>query len=336
MASTGGQPGIPLNTLPAPNPDPENGPEGAEDEEERKRPTLKEIPLGYSYVAAFIDADEDFAVFRRFGTLKARVLLAQQAELEERELKLARIDKAEEVLAAQEEKVADNSTWINDNNTERRALIADIAEKLRRYEKDMLLYGQMLNLAKPQDWQRRNFKNMLYNEAPLYKTESQFLDDKEDLITLRKGNDDSVELWEPVSALFNRALTLVGRVLFRKKPPRAFEDNEDASATSKTGMNAVARLFFGLIVSIIVLSGVIVLYFVSSDHGRLIVLCCATFMCAVLTSLLTKARKSEVFGVAAAYCAVLVVFVGTTLNKDNSTVMLQYGNTLINGTIESS
>lgn len=42
---------------------------------------MQECKLGYPRLAAFLDSDENFMVFRRFGYLQARLLLEKQDEL---------------------------------------------------------------------------------------------------------------------------------------------------------------------------------------------------------------------------------------------------------------
>ncbi|KAF3919535.1 hypothetical protein ABW20_dc0101697 [Dactylellina cionopaga] len=111
-----------------------------DNEPERKRPKFTDVPLGYSRVAAYVDGHEDTPIFRRFGILKARVLLTQQAELEEKERQLERIDAQEAEIARQrgQPDETDNYTWLMDQNTRRKELIRDIAERLRRYGKEYL------------------------------------------------------------------------------------------------------------------------------------------------------------------------------------------------------
>jgi hypothetical protein len=52
-------------------------------------------PRGYPNVAAFLDSDECFSVYRRFGFLQSRLLLNKQDKLRELEEALDRLDKKE-------------------------------------------------------------------------------------------------------------------------------------------------------------------------------------------------------------------------------------------------
>jgi hypothetical protein len=53
---------------------------------------VQECKLGYPRLAAFLDSDENFMVFRRFGYLQARLLLQKQDELRLLEEELDSLD----------------------------------------------------------------------------------------------------------------------------------------------------------------------------------------------------------------------------------------------------
>jgi hypothetical protein len=55
--------------------------------------TVHKTPAGYPKLGAFLDSDENFMVYRRFGYLQARLLLEKQDELQKLERQLDREDK---------------------------------------------------------------------------------------------------------------------------------------------------------------------------------------------------------------------------------------------------
>lgn len=57
---------------------------------------MGECPKGYPRLAAFIDSDENFMLYRRFGFLQARLLLYKQDRLRALETKLDELDKDDE------------------------------------------------------------------------------------------------------------------------------------------------------------------------------------------------------------------------------------------------
>lgn len=56
---------------------------------------VEECPKGYPRLAAFLDSDENFMLYRRFGFLQARILLYKQDELRELEEKLDAMDESD-------------------------------------------------------------------------------------------------------------------------------------------------------------------------------------------------------------------------------------------------
>jgi hypothetical protein len=89
-------------------------------------------PRGYPSLANFISSDRDFFVFRRFNNLAARNLLYLQDELIELEEKLNAIDLAELKGGGQRE-LWNLHSRREDNNLDRRKLMAEMGQKLRAY-----------------------------------------------------------------------------------------------------------------------------------------------------------------------------------------------------------
>lgn len=58
--------------------------------------TVKDFHPGYPTFATFLDSDESFTLYRRFGYLQSRLLLDQQDELRCLEAQLDELDKSEE------------------------------------------------------------------------------------------------------------------------------------------------------------------------------------------------------------------------------------------------
>jgi hypothetical protein len=56
---------------------------------------VEDCPEGYPRVAAFIDSDENFMLYRRFGFLQARIILYKQDELRELEEELDKMDNSD-------------------------------------------------------------------------------------------------------------------------------------------------------------------------------------------------------------------------------------------------
>ena len=49
--------------------------------------------MGFPRLATFLDSDEDFMIYRRFGYVQSRLLIEKQEELRKLEVRLDRFDK---------------------------------------------------------------------------------------------------------------------------------------------------------------------------------------------------------------------------------------------------
>jgi len=91
---------------------------------------VEQCPEGYPRLAAFLDSDENFMLYRRFGFLQARLLLNKQDELRDLEKKLDRMDLAdqnnnESVLRSREKDLA--------TSDHRRKLFHEAEDKFKDY-----------------------------------------------------------------------------------------------------------------------------------------------------------------------------------------------------------
>lgn len=96
---------------------------------------VEECPAGYPRLAAFLDSDPNFMVFRRFGFLHTRVLLNKQDELRVLEKQLDNIDQEDarekpKLLKCRERDMRQEST---DEKKSRQALLQEIEGKLTEY-----------------------------------------------------------------------------------------------------------------------------------------------------------------------------------------------------------
>lgn len=62
---------------------------------------MESCPRGYPRLAAFLDSDESFSIYRRFGYAQARLLLEKQDEMRLLEEGLIEMDKEDERTGSQ-------------------------------------------------------------------------------------------------------------------------------------------------------------------------------------------------------------------------------------------
>jgi hypothetical protein len=91
---------------------------------------VKECPEGYPRLAAFLDSDESFMLYRRFGFLQSRILLHMQDELRELEGDLDLMDRRDQkrrpgMLKSRQDDDQDSNR--------RKEKISEIAKKFNEY-----------------------------------------------------------------------------------------------------------------------------------------------------------------------------------------------------------
>ncbi|KAF3937741.1 hypothetical protein ABW19_dt0203698 [Dactylella cylindrospora] len=294
----------------------------------QKKPIpVGEVPAGYAKLASFVDLEEDLAIFRRFSRLHARLLLYRQADIEELEEELQQLDLIEANNAHDDGDPggAPDRSWKRVKNFEenkyRMELVEKLRESMKEYDDELFRYKQKLALKDAAEWQIQNVETWMNNQRPhpLVPTETRFLEDRGDVCALKAGSEDSAVL---TAALRSWARDSFGGLswIFRKKGNPASYGDPSIVYYNTDWKDTLARLLYATLVSVVLVAAVIALFFIDSDGGRLACLCIATFLCGVVMAVFTTAKKGEIMGATAAYCAVLVVFVGSTIgdNKGGS------------------
>jgi hypothetical protein len=90
-------------------------------------------PKGYPRLAALINSDVDYVMFREFGNLHVRSLLYKQAELTDLEDELEELDKADAEEPTSVWKLSSHINLPNADNGIRKALMDKIDVKMKEY-----------------------------------------------------------------------------------------------------------------------------------------------------------------------------------------------------------
>jgi len=102
-----------------------------------EKPTVDDYPQGYPQLAAYLNLDPNFPVYRRFGTMRHRVMLHRQIELMKLEQKLNEMDKADwndhRYRIQSIRKDHENATKEGKERSEREELLNEIEAKLQHY-----------------------------------------------------------------------------------------------------------------------------------------------------------------------------------------------------------
>ncbi|KAL1585295.1 hypothetical protein WHR41_05920 [Cladosporium halotolerans] len=264
--------------------------------------------------SAIISSD-CFSLYRRFAYLQSRLLLEKQDVLRVLECKLDEYDRQ------------------NISNSVTRTLLPDElatrGELLEQIEKAFNSYATVLTSAqhleasnRPSASEYNAVRMYLRNNKPLVDEEMDYLQYKEDLITLRPGRDHA---WldrriERSIHILQRPFPFINRIFCSPETHlkyRSSHSQERYYTPSRIDFCA-SLLLTSLVGALLAIPIWLLFSTVSRENGRGrgrgglcvgIVLVSTLLFCAVLAAC-TRARRHEVLGAAAAYCAVLVVFLG--------------------------
>lgn len=110
---------------------------------------MDDYPQGYPQLAAFLNLDPNFPVYRRFGTLRHRLMVHREVELMKLEQKLSEMDKMDWTERRHRiqsiRKDHEDATKEGKEHSEREELIDEIDKKLERY--GMLGCFQRINIC---------------------------------------------------------------------------------------------------------------------------------------------------------------------------------------------
>jgi uncharacterized protein YqgQ len=152
---------------------------------------VEQCEHGYPYLATFLDSDENFMIYRRFGFLHARLLLQKQDELRMMEAELDRMDQRDKfnnVEALQCRMIDERRT--QDGET-RKSLLNRMQETVLVYDELLLKAQQLAAANRPPQRDYNSVASFITHKKPLLEGDDDFIYNKEDLITLRPGRESA-------------------------------------------------------------------------------------------------------------------------------------------------
>ncbi|EON69660.1 hypothetical protein W97_08941 [Coniosporium apollinis CBS 100218] len=267
---------------------------------------LEECPRGYPSVAAFLDSNENFMVYRRFGFLQSRLLLEKQDKLRELEEDLDTLDK-EEYNKHRSIPTTRFNTKID--SEARESLLQRIEAAFCTYANILTAAHQLVSLNKPSSAEYTSVERYLDNNNPLQQEEASFVYHKEDLITLRPGREHA---W--LDAAVEKLLRWTHCNIIEVNYPI----HQTGVRTSKDPHNVyytpdrIERFVVGIITSMILVLLIVPIYFLyhivngpARTTNRANALCMGillvfTLAFSAVMSFFTRARRHEILAASAA------------------------------------
>ncbi|KAF2685664.1 hypothetical protein K458DRAFT_416885 [Lentithecium fluviatile CBS 122367] len=268
---------------------------------------IDDHPNGYPRLAALLNSDENFLICRKYGLLHNRVLLYRQDELRELELELLSMDKA---ATNTDDTMLKCRTREERASDDRRHLINRIDEKLKEYNDIVQRTRAFATLQRATERNHKSVWNWIFHSAPLVQEEAKTFDKDRDFVAIVDAKEGS---WfdgrvETALSRFGGPFT---RQLFISKRDRSSTSDKLVRLYSKRRIDIFSRLIITILAVILLMAPVIAL-FGTNEKGaiKILIIFLFTMAFSVALSLCTKAKRHEVFAATAAYCAVLVVFLG--------------------------
>ncbi|CAG8971685.1 hypothetical protein HYALB_00003153 [Hymenoscyphus albidus] len=294
----------------------------------RPDPTVQKYSEGYPYLTALLNFEENFMIYRRFGILQARNLLYKQHELSRLEAELARLDILDQKFSPSVHRSRDN---VDPEDTARQELHSKIEQTFKEYAELLIIARDLAYFNPPPEYSYRNIKDYFDKTNPVA-VEDAHIYHKEDLVTLKPGREHS---W--LDSMVERILhTLTKKPSKLNKP--IYEIRDFSSSARQHGTTLFSKNRIEITVSIIIMLTILALlvcpiYILSKLTGSteaqaadgtlvsrtipitIVILGVFTALFSTVLSLFTRAKRHEILASAAAYCAVLVVYIGNLGQK---------------------
>ncbi|KAF2634569.1 hypothetical protein P280DRAFT_538556 [Massarina eburnea CBS 473.64] len=317
---------------------------------------LENTPNGFPRLAAFQSTEANFSLYRSFSYLHSRILLDLQDEITALEKELDDIDwddfEEDPIrLRSREADVAKAATEGGIRN--RRVILREIKDRLMEYDEVLIKACKLESFQKPSDRNYRSVRRYHHNTKPLMDAEMDSIRSKEDTISLRSGREWAT-FDGGVENVISKCDGSLKKIFGLKAPPlqkyfrtpelRAKTTNSHISFYSSTRIDQLINVLITFVIFVLLVVPVITMYkltstsshvelsdsnsssvanvsaLASSDRdtfnavGVLIVF---TLLFSAAMSILTKAARHELFAASAAYCAILVVFIGNFTGPGN-------------------
>ncbi|KAL8849436.1 MAG: hypothetical protein Q9221_005608 [Calogaya cf. arnoldii] len=311
-------------------------------------PKLEDYPKGFPRVSCFLDSDESFMLFRRFGIVFSRLLLNKQDEIRQMEDELQGMDRMDQFLATTKGSGNENYLLSRDEDVNREPssipacwsmtrpqLLEKLETKVLEYSELLLKANQLKALDKPASRDYRSVLHYMENDGgQMFENEMSWIYDKEDLVSLRPGRehawlDGMLErllkyiFCTPVRLHFPRLLTPPPR------PPKKADDVQETNARTENpaihyyDRRRIAKCvtFLITILILILLMIPIWLLYKSSVNGTIgttndtiVMILSFTLIFSAALSVFTKAKRHEIVA-ASAGGRQSNIFTATTLSE---------------------
>ncbi|KAF2419044.1 hypothetical protein EJ08DRAFT_665969 [Tothia fuscella] len=293
---------------------------------------LESCPNGYPRLAAFLSSESNFSLYRGFSFLHSRVLLELQAEIAALESELDELDEVDNETPAGKRRLRQRE-WDartprdEDGYRSRHEVLAQLRTKLVEYDELHIKARDLQAFQRPSERDYRSVRTWFWNLKPLVGNEAAFIKKKKDFVSLRVGRDWS-GFDDIIESNLRRFDCSLMRRMFCTRELQEKTNDQHVYYYSASRVESFVDSIITSIIFVLLVLPVVAMYKLTSlgnsqaTFNAIGVLVVFTLLFSVAMSMLTKARRHELFAASAAYCAVLVVFIsnfsGSSLSDSGS------------------
>lgn len=283
--------------------------------------SLDKYDSGYGKVAAIGDLDGDFLVFRKFGWLHNYALLYLQDELVQQQDEIEAFDRWESRNGDPTKLVSRRKDHAF-RESRRKELVGKLHVKLAQYDELLLRMQRIQAIKRPTERSQSNVSNLISNTRSLVSDESDWIRHGPDLAAVGRSSEYGW-LNTFLEDMLNKISMGLTMKIFRSHEQRLKTGNEDLQLLSTERLDIFLQMVLTIIATVLLLAPVFALFrlqpttqaeFRSQSNYQILTVFVFTLVFSASCSIFTKAKRQEVFTATAAYCAVLVVFLGNTSN----------------------
>ncbi|OAL35473.1 hypothetical protein AYO20_05323 [Fonsecaea nubica] len=277
---------------------------------------IEDYPLGYPRFSTLVATHNAFHIYRRFSTLRARLLLLKQD-------KLATLEKQLEMVDHQETNPLFLASCRRDKNVEREAILSRIDTALVDYGKstpcfaEKGVYGldsmiersrQILSLDPAKTRDISSLNHWVEGNACLARDETAYLLRPRDLVSIAPLPDDAVARVE--SWLADRLMHYWKD--FRELPFHNVSRDPNVYICTSSALTRATRFLIAVLLILVLLIPMVICSAQKNMTARIVVVGVAASLFIAIVSVIIKARSIEIFMAGATYATILVVFVAGT------------------------
>ncbi|KAI4690386.1 hypothetical protein J4E81_007539 [Alternaria sp. BMP 2799] len=224
------------------------------------------------------------------------------------------VNAGENQSGVQSEYIPNDTTICQSGLSERASLLAEIQKKLMQYDDVLTKTRELAEFQRPSERERSHLCYWNNYTRPLSDYEEEWFTKMRDDLVILKPRRDSSNIDEWIERIMDKMPQRAVAYFVRTGP-----DPEERARLRFYHVARVQRLAVLIIVTVIILllaTPVSIMYRITWDNTRsstflnIGLLIVFSLLFSASMGLLTKAKRAELFAATAAYCAVLIVFIG--------------------------